>query len=158
MTTRFAIDAGTLASLYATSSAKEIGSMYGVSESTIRRRLKEYGIRKEYAEDIVEYYDDSNIMDDLDLLDEYQAVKDEIIAGFERWGDENLKGAPLSTAILSDYLEASDLQLQDDGEYQLNTENYTVGNAGKKPIVKVIYDQRQKKLTIIMRDSNSYNA
>ncbi len=160
MVKKFNVSAEDLEGLYALNTAKEIASMYKVSERTVRRALQKNGIRKRNVEfkgyeDLIEPLEpEEDIVEEPepeDFIDEFLGnLKVEVIDSFVNWGISNLRGGRISAMSLAEELENSDINYEEDGTLQLNTEDY-MDKSTKKPVVKLRYDPRQKTLEIILR-------
>lgn len=152
------IDDNELTFRYANETAKDIADDIGFSESTVRRHLKKLGVNKEYA--ITYYKDYISTQQGSDTLfgglsDEgKERAKREMIDAFYSWAIEaKVRGEYTVIRKVLQKLEEEEVSTEDDGTYQLSTNDYAIDNTHKKTLVKIRLPPGQRGIEIYFREN-----
>ncbi len=153
-----AIDDNELTFRYANETAKDIADDIGFSESTVRRHLKKLGVNKEYA--IIYYKDYISIQQGNDTLfgglsdEDKERAKREMIDAFYSWAIEaKVRGEYTVIRKVLQKLEEEEVSTEDDGTYQLSTNDYAIDNTHKKTLVKIRLPPGQRGIEIYFREN-----
>lgn len=145
---------------YANETAGEIADELGFSESTVRRYLKKFGINKEFAEqyynDVVSGRSDTGIGDfDMGPSDsEKEAAKRVMIDAFYGWALEaKVRGGYKVIRKILENLESQEVSVEDDGTFQLSTNDYSVDNTHRKTLVKLRLPSGQRQIELYFREN-----
>jgi hypothetical protein len=148
------VDAEELQDLYLSNSAKEIGREFGVGESTVRRQLKKFGIRKGVAREFTP--EEEELM----MQEREDSAKAKMISAFDEWAKKNMVGYSKSGKEIFEAIESGDINYEGDDTWQINSqatdritqESWPEQYRILKGDIRLVYDEKDRKMEIFMKE------